>query len=121
MAERIIQSRVVEWFHPDDSERPGVLEINDETYEYAPSPAADLAPNECTRIHLWKVKAKDDRRPLGNYTCRAFMDGRIECSCPDFQYRRKNTDQRCKHSANIGHFGIIRWPEAPAPLMEVPF
>lgn len=122
MAERIIHSRVVEWFHPDDSELPGVIEINDETYEYAPAPAAELAANECARIHIWKVKALDNRAKLGQYTCRAFVDGRLECTCPDYFYRRKDTTQECKHTIQMRHFGIVRTPEAEqAVAMEVPF
>lgn len=97
------QARVIEWPHPDDSGRPGRLEIGRDEYEYAPAGAGDLGPDECGRVVVWKVRGE---KPA-TYVCRAYFNGHVSCDCPDSVFRKRERGLACKHAVAFRDLGIL--------------
>jgi hypothetical protein len=70
---------ILEWPHPDDSDRPGTVEVGGRAYGFSPVPAGDLGADECCRTVAWRW---DGQRPEA-HVCSYRFDGRVICSCRD--------------------------------------
>lgn len=100
-----------------DDEAVGEIEINGERYEYVPSPAAELRPDESARVLLGKVTGKNPEC----YWVRSYFDGRAECDCLDFRFRKAATWGDCKHTSGCKEYGLIREYEPEPEGVEPPF
>lgn len=114
-----MNSHVVQWF--DFEQGYGEIEIGDgRVYRYVPSPAGDLGPDELGRVSVRLVEKDGEPVEGDEYVCRSHANGRVSCSCPDWQYRKGPTGEKCKHLEALTDFGIVREPE-PELVMETPW
>jgi hypothetical protein len=103
-----------------DDEAVGEIRIGPDTYEYIPTPAAELRPDETAKILIGKTVG-DGKRDLDCYWVTSYFDGRTECTCGDWRFRKARNWGACKHVIGAQDFGLIREPEPEPAGMEPPF
>jgi hypothetical protein len=100
-----------------DDEAVGEIRIGPDVYEYIPTPAGELRADETAKVLVGKTVGKG----TDCYWVTSYFDGRTECTCGDWRFRKARDWGACKHVAACQEYGLIREVENEPAGVEPPF